>query len=91
MLKLTFRVDVTRCARCITGIVSIVAFINDPDTVRKILSHLRLPTELPPVAPARIDPALDFDCVDEDSEDLPVWSGDEHYTSPVPQLGRGPP
>ena len=93
LLRLTFRVDVTRCARCITGTVAIVAFITDPAVVRRILSHLRLPTELPPLRPARINPALDFDfdCVDEDPGDLPVWHRDERPCEQGAPRGRGPP
>jgi len=39
----------------------LVATIKDPDVIRKILSHLGLPTEPPAVAPARAPPQLDFD------------------------------
>jgi hypothetical protein len=71
--------------------VTILAFITDPNVVRQILTHLRLPTELPPVRPARIGPALDFDCIDDDPEDLPVWHRDEHQREQAAPLGRGPP
>jgi hypothetical protein len=91
LLRLTWRVDVTRCARCLTGTVAVVAFITDPAVVRQILTHFDLPTELPAVRPARCDPALDFGCVDEDQDDLPVWHRDELPSSPGSQLGRGPP
>jgi hypothetical protein len=91
LLRLTFRVDVTRCARCITGTVAIVAFITDPAVVRMILTHLKLPTELPHVRPARCDPMLDFDCVDEDPGDLPVCHRDEYPDDHGTPLGRGPP
>ena len=76
--------------RCLTGTVAVVALITDPAVVRKILSHLKLPTELPPLRPARCDPALDFDGVDVDPGDLPVWNADDHPGTPVSLLGRGP-
>jgi hypothetical protein len=91
LIRLTFRADVTRCARCITGTVAVVAFITDPAVVRQILTHLRLPTELPPVRPARCDPALDFDFVDDDPGDLPVWHRDAHPGEQAAPRGRGPP
>jgi hypothetical protein len=77
--------------RCLTGTVAVVAFITDPAVVRQILTHLQLPTELPAVRPARCDPALDFDGVDEDPGDLPVWHRDAHPGEHAAPLGRGPP
>ena len=35
--------------------------VEDPQVIRKILSHLGLPTELPIPAAARAPPQLDFD------------------------------
>jgi hypothetical protein len=32
----------------------VLAFLSDPDVVRKILGHLRLPTTAPALAPARL-------------------------------------
>ena len=68
------------------------------------IKHLKLPTELPPVRPARCDhalagthcagaarPAMGRDCVDEDPGDLPVWHRDEHPGEHGTPLGRGPP
>lgn len=91
LIRLTVRADVTRSARCLVGTVSAVAFITDPDTARKILTHLRLPKELPRVAPARLDSALGFDCVDADPGDPPVRDAAGPPTSqPHPSVGALP-
>ena len=37
------------------------AYLTDPPVIRRILSHLRLPTEPPAVAPARPPPQMDFE------------------------------
>jgi hypothetical protein len=34
--------------------MTVLAFITDPDVIRRILSHLHLPTSPPPLAKARI-------------------------------------
>jgi hypothetical protein len=46
-----FEVDVLKCVRC-GGSMRMLAAIDTPDTIRKILSCLGLPTRPPPVAPA---------------------------------------
>ena len=61
LLRRTFSVDVLRCPRCLTGTLAVLAFITDPSIVLKILAHLRLPTEVPATAPARLDPQLELD------------------------------
>ena len=55
------------------------AVIEDPAVIKTILTHLGLPTELPPVAPARSPPQLSFDDLDlsSESEDIDVPSDDE--------------
>jgi len=37
-----------------------IAMITDPATIQRILSHLRLPTEPLPIAPARPPPQAQF-------------------------------
>ena len=37
-----------------------MAFVTDPDVVRAILEHLRLPTTAPPIPPARGPPQREF-------------------------------
>ncbi len=69
LLKRTFSVDILQCPNC-SGRLRIIAAINEPQVVRDILSHLGLPTEQPPLAPARAPPEqLDFDEFGQDLGD----------------------
>jgi hypothetical protein len=52
LLKHVFDVDVEHCPNC-GGALKIIAAIDDPPVIVKILSHLGLPTRGPPRAPAR--------------------------------------
>ena len=52
LLKRVFDVDVEHCPNC-GGALKIIAAIEDPPVIVKILSHLGLPTRGPPRAPAR--------------------------------------
>ena len=52
LLRRVFFLDALKCPRCATPMV-VLAIISDPPVVTRILRHLRLPTELPPFAPAR--------------------------------------
>jgi hypothetical protein len=76
-----FFIDALRCPRCSAAMV-VLALISDPKVVSKILRHLRLPTEPPPLA--RANPAyglrpltpngvafLDTVPADEDAGDRP--------------------
>ena len=54
LLKRIFAIDMTTCPQC-GGPLSILAAIEDPSVILKILSHLGLPTRAPPKAPARIN------------------------------------
>ncbi|MGE3455182.1 MAG: hypothetical protein AB7O24_08745 [Kofleriaceae bacterium] len=57
--------DVTRCPRC-GDHLRVLAFLTDPAVSARILGHLGLRTELPPLAPARAPPGtqpdLDIGC-----------------------------
>ena len=65
LLKRTFSVDVLACPNC-SGRLRVIAAIDDPSVVRKILAHLGLPTERPTIAPARSPPEqFDFDDFDQ--------------------------
>ena len=59
LLKRVFAIDVLICPRC-DGPRKLIALINDGLVVRKILEHLGLPTEPPPMAPARAPPEPEF-------------------------------
>jgi hypothetical protein len=50
-------VDALECAKC-HGRLRVVAVITEREPVRRILAHLGLPTEPPPIARAR-DPTED--------------------------------
>jgi len=59
LMQRVFRLDLLVCPWC-SGPRKVLAFITDPLVIRKILSHLQLPTEPPPVAPARSPPDQEF-------------------------------
>jgi len=80
LLRRTFSVDVLRCPRCLTGTLAVLAFITDPKVVLKILAHLRLPTEVPATAPARIGPQLELDW--ELCDEEPVFDVDAEPRGP---------
>jgi hypothetical protein len=52
-----FAIDLTTCPPC-GGPLTILAAIEDPSVIIKILSHLGWPTRAPPKAPARLDKFL---------------------------------
>ena len=52
LLKRVFDIDVEQCSNCV-GALKIIAAIEGPPVIIKILSHLGLPTRGPPRAPAR--------------------------------------
>ena len=52
LLKRVFDIDIEHCPNC-GGALKIIAAIEDPPVIDKILSHLGLPTRAPPRAPAR--------------------------------------
>ena len=54
LLRHTFAVDVLACTRC-GGRMRVVATIEDPVVIRKILTHLGLPTEVPAPRPPPSD------------------------------------
>ena len=54
LLKRVFAIDMTTCSQC-GGTLTLLAAIEDPAVIIKILSHLGLPTRAPPKTPARLD------------------------------------
>ena len=65
----SFGFDVLACPRC-GGRVRLIALIDDPPVIRRILGHLGLPIEVPVARPPRAPP-IPFepvhDRVDQDS------------------------
>jgi hypothetical protein len=56
LLRRTFEIDILACAGC-GGRLRLLATIEDPAVVRKILSHLGVPSECPQPLPARSPPS----------------------------------
>jgi hypothetical protein len=52
LLKRVFNIDVETCAEC-GGNTKIIAAIEDPPVIRKILAHLGLSTKPPVIHPAK--------------------------------------
>jgi hypothetical protein len=66
LLRRSFSVDVLECPKC-HGRLRMVAVITERQPVRRILAHLGLPTEPPPVARAR-DPTDDAEETGDDGQ-----------------------
>ena len=89
LLKRTHHDDILRCPKCLKVAMSVIAVITDSAVLKKILTHLDLPTTLPSLGPTRYaDPQLDFDwdaCTQDDTE----W-GERHCTPPSDIEARAP-
>ena len=55
LMQRSFGFDVLRCPRC-GDRLELIALIEDPSVIRRILTHLGLPTEVPTARPARPPP-----------------------------------
>lgn len=55
LMQRSFGFDVLACPRC-GNRLELIALIEDPKVIRRILSHLGLPTEVPTARPARPPP-----------------------------------
>jgi hypothetical protein len=54
LLKRVFALDMARCPFCQQGTLRLIAAITQGEVIRKILRHLKLAAEPPPLAPARL-------------------------------------
>ena len=55
LMQRTFGFDVLACPRC-QARLELIALIEDPRVIRRILNHLGLPTEVPTAGPVRAPP-----------------------------------
>jgi hypothetical protein len=56
LLKRVFSLDLERCPRCPSGRLRIIAAITCRPVIRRILCHLKLAADPPPLAAARLEP-----------------------------------
>jgi hypothetical protein len=54
LLKRVFALDMARCPFCQQGSLRIIAAITHGEVIRKVLRHLKLAADPPPIAPARL-------------------------------------
>ena len=62
LMRRVFGYDVLSCPRC-GQTMRLIALIEQPSVIRRILRHLGLPTEVPEPAPARAPPRV-YDAAD---------------------------
>jgi hypothetical protein len=55
ILRRVFWIDVLVCTHC-GGPRRLLAAIHDPESIRRVIEAMRLPTEIPVLAPARAPP-----------------------------------
>jgi hypothetical protein len=53
LLKRIFAIDMERCPVCQKGRLRIIAAISEVHVIQKILHHLKLSVDPPPIAPAQ--------------------------------------
>lgn len=71
LMQRSFGFDVLACARC-GGRLTLIALIEEPRVIRRILGHLGLPTEVPAARPSRAPP-IPFDpFLDRAGADIPA-------------------
>ena len=61
LLKRVFGEDILVCPTCGHRPMRVIAAIDDPPLVKKILDHLGLPAERPAISSARSPPQLELD------------------------------
>ena len=72
LMQRSFGLDVLECPRC-GDRLELIALIEDPAVIRRILGHLGVPTEVPTPRPARPPPLLlerSDSCYDDDVSDV---------------------
>lgn len=69
LLARVFGIDVETCSKC-GGRMKIIAAIEDPKVIRKILDHMGLDTKPPPLYPARGPPKVQHHFEDDFNQQL---------------------
>jgi len=59
LLKRVFQIDIETCPSC-GGTLKVIAAVKEPEVIKKILKHLKLPHEPPLIQPARAPPQGEF-------------------------------
>jgi hypothetical protein len=72
LMRRVFAQDVLVCGHC-GGPRRVLDFVVEPDALRRILGHLGLETEPPPVAPARGPPDLPLADAEEEAQGEGGW------------------
>jgi hypothetical protein len=86
LLRRVLDVDALTCARCAAPML-VLAFLTDPPVIHRILEHLNLPSNPPPVAPA----ASQDDDAPPDWDDEPSTAARVTRTPPARLPSRAPP
>ena len=77
LLARVFNIDVETCSKC-GGKMKIIAAIEDPKVIRKILEHMGLDTKPPPLHPARGPPKLQHHFEDDFNQQRFDMNPQEH-------------
>jgi hypothetical protein len=81
-MQRSFGFDVLACPRC-GDRLELIALIEDPSVIRRILSHLGLPTDVPAARPARSPPLHPTSRGDVGAPVLPIDRSDSWYDDDV--------
>ena len=75
LLKRVFAIDVLQCPKC-PGRMEVLAHLTEPATVRRVLRHLGIPTQLPPLPSGEVEPIIGSVVEEEHAyptgEDFPI-------------------
>ena len=88
LMKRVFAHDVLKCPAC-AGPMLLIAMITQPEIVRRILLHLKLPSSPPPLAPSRRSLQEEM-CLDELPDDS-AWLDEQAVEAPAAPSARAPP
>jgi hypothetical protein len=81
-MRRSFGFDVLKCPRC-GDRLELIALIEDPRVVRRILSHLGLATEVPAARPARSPPLPATSRGEMGASALPVAPSEPWYDDDI--------